>query len=256
MSQTQGTEEVTERPTWLVPVILSGITFLIAGIILYWYFGPTVDDLLGKTPDASFSERPVTMSINGHVFRIPENYTQFPKHRKGGELPSVALYGLYPRIDPFYARSADAFANNGPKSRVVHFTIETYRSPLTEEERLTRLYLDLVTDPNGTPFTAGLTRFTFKPNTGRFNNEDLFVADLDGGKVAVILCVRESDAVPNPSCRRDLYLGGGLGLTYRFKRARLNDWQRIDERVVALVRGFGDIPDGSLEDALPKAGGR
>jgi hypothetical protein len=50
--------------------------------------------------------------------------------------------------------------------------------------------------------------------------------------------VRFSPQVPSPSCLRDLRLGNGVTLSYRFKRANLGRWQEIAQGVDKLVRSF------------------
>ena len=51
-------------------------------------------------------------------------------------------------------------------------------------------------------------------------------------------CGRLSEDVPSPSCLRDVRLGKGAALSYRFKRAQLAHWREIAVNVVLLARGF------------------
>lgn len=231
-------EDVVERPSWFYPAILFAVTMIIALGILYLYFGPSVDDLVGNTPNASVSDRPITFVIAGQPMLVPENFTQFPRDRKGGDRHSVALYALLPDFAPFTVRNAQSFTDNSADSRVVHFQIEAFRSPLTESQRLERIYLERVVDPSGEPGPAGLRRFEFADRSGRFGNEDLFVAPLRGGTYPVIMCVRETAVIDNPNCRRDFEIGDGLAVSYRFKRSRLDDWQEINDGVLALINHF------------------
>ena len=237
-NRSQMGDDVTERPSWLVPAILVGITLIISGGYLYWYFGPSVGDLIGHTPNASIKTRPIDLSVSGVSFRIPENYTQFPRARKGGARDSVALHALLPRLEPFSASNARSFHNNGPESRVVHFQIEAFRSPLEEVERLERIYMPRVVDTLGKPVRAGLIRYEFADDRGRFKNEDLFVGKLEGGGKAVILCVKETEEVDNPNCRRDFEFGSQLSLSYRFKRSHLEDWREINGSILELINQF------------------
>lgn len=231
-------EEIVERPSWLLPAILGAITVVISLVFLYRYFGPTVDDLAGNTPTASIATRPIAISIGGHRMVIPENYTQFPRDRKAGESSGVSLYALLPRFTPFTLRTEDEFADNGPDSRVIHIKIEAFRSPLSEEERLERIYLGRVRDASGRLGPAQLMGYEFADQSGRFGTEDLFVGQLSNGTRAVFMCVKETAVIENPSCRRDFSLSDGLEVRYRFKRSRLEDWREINAGVVALIEDF------------------
>ncbi|MCP5432507.1 MAG: hypothetical protein H6923_04470 [Alphaproteobacteria bacterium] len=232
-------EEVVERPSWLYPAMLAGLTLVIALVILYFYFGPRPEDLVGDTPNASVATRPIDFVISGRRFLIPENYTQFPRDRKGGERSGVTLYALLPDFLPFTARTADEFSDNGPRSRVVNIQIEQSFSPLDEAARLERIYLQRVRDPNGAPGPAGLTAFEFADKSGRFANDDLFVGKTDSG-LAVFMCVKESAVIDNPNCRRTLGIGGTITVRYHFKRSRLQDWREINLGVLNLIGDFMD----------------
>jgi hypothetical protein len=232
-------DDVQEESTWRLPLLILITTIMLSGIVLYWYVGPTVDDIAGNTPSPSEARTPIGLTIGGVPFVIPENYTQYPRARRGGERDLVALYAMFPEFHGYVQRADDGFKRNSPASRVVHFQIESQPQPLTEAERLQMLYLPQVTDPNGIDGPHGLMAYDFAPGAP-YPNETLFTGRLDDGGIAVLRCTNAYEGGPPPSCRRDMEIAGGLALSYRFQRAHLDKWRDIDAGVQILVESFRD----------------
>ncbi len=58
----------------------------------------------------------------------------------------------------------------------------------------------------------------------------------------VLRCVRAGPDVPSPSCLRDMPLGRGVGISYRFKRSKLGHWKEIGTAVDSLLATFAKPP--------------
>jgi hypothetical protein len=119
---------------------------------------------------------------------------------------------------------------------VIFLLLREEQFKITEAERLQRIYLTYVTDPAGTRGPFGLTQYVFRDDSG-YQGEDLFVGQMNG-KPVVLRCVRFSPKVPSPSCLRDVRIGSGVTLSYRFKRANLGRWQEIATGVDKLIASF------------------
>jgi hypothetical protein len=230
-------EDVREEPAWRLPLI-GGIILLGMSIgVLWYYLGPTVDDITGNTPGATTSETQIRLSINGVPFMVPENYTLYARDRRSGERDLLSLHTLFPEFVGFTARNADEFAGNPGHSRVVHIQIEARRSPFSEEERLSRIYMGQIENLTGEDGPHGLQRYGFRADSG-YRNEELFVGLGDDGRSVVLRCFLDEPDVVSPSCRRDTELGDKLTLSYRFKRTYLEFWRDIDAGVHILVDTF------------------
>ncbi len=230
-------EDAREESSWTTPLRILIITLVLAGGFLYYYFGPTVDDLQGNTPVASPSTVPIELTVGGVKFSIPENFTQFPRVRHGGVRENVALYGMLPDLDPYTLATEVIFEANDAKSPIVHFQIESYRAPLSEPERFKRIYLPRLENPEGQPGPVGLTHYTFLAGTG-YSEEDLYVERFDNGEMVVLRCTRQTSKLLYPNCRRDMRLTETVGLSYRFKRERLEEWKQIDRIIRDQVYAF------------------
>ena len=65
----------------------------------------------------------------------------------------------------------------------------------------------------------------------------MFVGMTESGAI-VLLCTKLAPGVAAPSCLRDMPLGEGLSLSYRFRRAHLAEWRKIDSGIRARVASF------------------
>jgi len=71
-----------------------------------------------------------------------------------------------------------------------------------------------------------------------YADEDLFLGEDEDGNTVAFLCTRLTTVVPSPNCRRDLELADGLRLSYRFKRAHLEEWRQINSGLLNLVASY------------------
>ncbi len=224
-----------------MPLTVLGVTLLLSFGFLYYYFGPTIRELRGDSPDPSASVAPLYMSVGEVPLVIPTNFTRFPRARRGGERESVSLYALLPDFKPFTPDKSEIFDSNVPDSPVIYFEISAFRTALEEGERLEKVYIEKVIDDYGRDGPYGLTAYDFGENTG-YKNEDLFVYYGEERGPVVLRCYEETELIPSPHCRRDMRLNDKLALSYRYKRPWLAQWRTIDEDVKSLVLSF--VADG------------
>ncbi len=96
--------------------------------------------------------------------------------------------------------------------------------------RFRPVYSSLVTTP-GLPGPAGLTFFGFDEKSG-FSNEILAVGAHSEGEPFVARCLSGPLAEESPApCERDIHVGEGLSLAYRFPRDLLGDWRHLDQAI-------------------------
>lgn len=232
-------DNARQESSWGTPLRILLITVLFAAGFLYYYFGPSINELQGNRPEASANTTLISLSIGGQHFTIPENYTQFPRARRGGSRANVALYAKLPDLTPYTIADENLFESNEPDSPIVHFQLESQRSPFNEAERIERIYMPSVVDREGERALYGLTHFRFVEGSGN-QDQDLFLGTDELGRTAAIICDRNLQDILPPSCRRFTELTGGVNLSYRFKRNHLRDWKLIDGSVRSLALSFQD----------------
>lgn len=242
-------EEVTERPAWVYPVLLAASVVTASAIVLFMLVGPK--DITGSLPEGTASASPIDVVIGGMPLRVPANYTQFPRDRAGGALPSISLYVALPKFTPYTRRAHDRFFDNAPNSPIVFFELRGAPPPLSEAERLDAIYMPYVVEGSGSEGPAGLIRREFT-DSSPFAGEDLFIGKDRQGATVIIRCSRRGGLVPSPNCWRDTVLADGLAISYRFKRPYLQYWEGIDRGLRTLVERFRNAapdPGGAAAEA-------
>ena len=232
-----GGGEVHAHSSWMLPAIILILAGVIGAGVFVFLTGPTVEDLQGNTTWPTSSAATSDIRIDGALFRIPANYTKLRRSRSDGDQDDVPMYALLPNLTPWTSADADKFASNTPDASVVHFTLAVDRAPLTYQKKFERGIKPLAENPEGEPGPFGLTQYKFGPGSG-YENTEWYTATLEDGSQLVM----RSDPSQNPSfgssCMRVTRLKDNVGLTYKFKRAHLADWKRIDAGIMALINRF------------------
>jgi hypothetical protein len=221
---------------WLIPLAVFAVTAAISAVILVYYFAPGPRQFSGNRPAPTDSSNLVMLSLGNTSFHVPSNYILFPTQRSGGTQEELSLIALLPELQGYTLSNAQEFNSNAPDSRVVNMVIRVARVTLTDTERFTRVYRPLLATPEGTETEFGATRYTFRAGSG-YRDEELYVGQNESG-VTLIRCTRPTENVPSPSCIGDVALNGGLTVTYRFKRAYIEQWREIMSGVGALIGAF------------------
>lgn len=225
-----------QRSSWFAPAIAFFLAACLSAAVFAYYFAPGPPGLGEELPQPTDATRPVALTIGSARLRIPANYLPLTSARRGGSLSEVSLAAMLPRLDGYSLASAKDFAGNSAESPIVSLMIRSGRAPLPEAERLERIYRFQVETPEGQKQPEGLTRFSFRQDSG-YRGQELFEGAIDGRPIAV-LCDRPAVDTPSPNCFRDIPYGEGMGLSYRFKRAHLAQWREIDSAVKALLGSF------------------
>ncbi len=229
-------ETIRRRSGWVIPLSVFLVTFCLSAVFLLLYLAPLAPSLFEKQISPTSRGDIIALSVGGKPFHIPANYLLYAAARQGGERKEIAIFALLPGFTGWSNWDADAFASNAADSRVIYLTLRQDRLGLSEADKFRRIYLDYTTDRDGQADAFGLRHFGFRQDTG-YRSEDLFVGDSTKGPI-VMRCVRPSAAVPSPSCLRELQLAHGIALSYRFKRAHLEEWRSIAANVDSLIAGF------------------
>lgn len=230
-------EVVRERSSLLLPGALIIAVLLFSSAFLYYYFGPTVDELLGRSPVATSSGTEVDITISGERYLIPANYTRYAQARAGGTQESVELHTLLPTFEPFSQDKSEKFNYLGPGSRVVHFSLGPIGDILAAERRFNVIYVPQMSSTEARPGSWNLTLYEFNERSA-YRNQDLFTFNDSAGRLGLLMCDKVRDNAPSPTCSRFMHLNDKVVFRYRYKRAFLKRWREIDGRLLALVGSF------------------
>ncbi len=242
--------EAKEDSSLTLPLTIIGVTLLLSAGFLYYYFGPSIDELTGNALDPTASQEIVAVTIGGEEFRIPTNYTLLPKDRRPGAKTRVELFALLPDFEPFSPNKQEEFESNSPESPVIHFQIAENSSALIEKDRFERVYADHIPNLEGEDGPHELTIYKFDSSPG-YEGQELMADRSNPERPRYIRCDVFSEFVPRPHCRRDLELSEKISIAYRYKRPWLKDWQEIDREVIALVESWMQVQPTVVEEPAP-----
>lgn len=230
-------DDVHERPAWLLPVFVGLTVLILSGFFLYYYFGPTTGEILGTDPKASASTKMIETTIGDLSFNVPVNYTRIPAQRSGGKQKEIAFHALLLDLTPFTPEQKHLFDSNEADAQVLHFRIHERGKTLPATRRLDSIYVRYFESATQATAENPLEHYTFVDSSG-YRDQDLFVYWPEAGEPLLLMCFRETGVIANPSCSRTLSLSDGTMLTYRYKRPFQKNWHEIDDMLVALVRSW------------------
>lgn len=239
-----GGDEVKQESSWRYPLGIFLATLVLCAVFLYYYVGPSVDEIGGNVPSPAISEERVALSIGGSAFRIPANYTVYPRDRRGGERDQVAIYMLWPTLSGYTPARRSDFVENEPDTRRIDVTLKKRTSAFSEAERLENLYMPQTIDRRGVRTPYGLIRYDFTQRrknvpTNGYADTNLFVGKTDDEKIIAMFCFKELTEIDSLDCWREYELSTTVSIIYRFKKAYIQEWRAIDDGVRQFVRDLG-----------------
>lgn len=189
--------------------------------------------MAGHSDDATIRE----VVIGNNVIAVPANAIRFDGSRRDGVADRLELYLHWPDMRGYSAEHRDDFNHAGGSRRILFLTFEERRMSRDMSGRFGPIYSSLIKTP-GREGPGGLTLFDFDPKSGYFD-EVLTVAARDGADPFVARCLAGNTAASSLApCERDIQLGDGLSLTYRFPLELLGDWRAVDAAVLREAVGF------------------
>jgi len=225
-----------QRSVWLIPLGVFVVTAALSALVLAYYFAPTPPELVTEHASPIEDTHRIPIGVGSMGFRIPANYVLFASDRKGGKRTNVRMAAFLTDLRGYSASESQALGANPPDSEVVYLSLREERFNVSEKDRIERIYMPQVVSRAGAAGPFGLKQYTFKPSTG-YRDDDLLIGDSEAGPVA-LRCTRPSQVAPSPNCLRETLLGPKTTLTYRFKRAHLENWKDIDKGVRELIASF------------------
>ena len=191
--------------------------------------------LLSGVSDATTA---VEMTLGDDVLTVPANVIRFAQQRRPGAAERLDLFLRWPDMAGYSAETRSDFNHGSPERKILFLSLERQIMSRDMSGRFALIYQHLIVKP-GVPAPGGVTLYGFTDATG-YRNEVLAVAERGHGEapfVARCLTGAEADESLAP-CQRDLLVGHGLSLSYRFPRTVLPDWKALDAAVLATTAGY------------------
>lgn len=221
---------------WVRPAFLAGLAALALGGLAYgvnsliedYHDGIALRGLKGKPS-------PVRLIVAGEPMVIPANMIRFRSERRGGPVDKVDLLFHWPSLEGFSEARSEDFRDAAQTAPLVFVTISSRDSTLDSNARLDALYSRFFTGPD-IEGPANLSGRALTSESG-YGGEIVFYAK-GGSQPFVARCIAEQTPEIPATCIRDVKVGQGLSMLYRFNRAYLPDWKSMDDRLRRLTSQF------------------
>lgn len=175
--------------------------------------------------------------IGNDVLALPANAIRFEASRRDGVAARIDLYLRWPDLEGYREDVRDDFNHAGGSRSILFLTIDERIMSRDMSGRLGPIYDRVIVQP-GRRGPAGLTVHEFLPGTG-YVDEVLVVGQQEGVRPFVARCLSGAAAADSLApCERDVHVGRGLSLTYRFPAGLAEHWRELDAAVRARVEGF------------------
>lgn len=230
-------------PRW--PMLVLTAALLAAGAALAAETARTHFAAETAAPRFTDEVRPVVITVGAEELAVPANMIADAGQRRGGSQERLDLTLHWPTLDGYNASNASLFARNdarllqawiAPGPGVFDPASGTAQTA-TRSGELDGLMEEI------RPVAGGLFARAFAATSPYAGEEIAYeaAAIADGGlpRFAARCEISKEEAA---TCLRRVALAGGLTLTYRFPRALLTEWGRLDRRVVGLVEGLRSGP--------------
>ncbi len=178
---------------------------------------------------------PVRVIIADEPLVIPANMIRFRNERRGGQLDKVDLLLHWPSLDGFTGNRAEEFRDTTPSAPLIFAVLRPRTSEIDSDKRLSSIYERFFEGPK-LAGPANLIGRHLNADSG-YRDEIVFHAP-PGTAPFVTRCLAKATREIPATCIRDVNMGYGLTLQYRFNRTHLADWRSMDDRLKRLFGQF------------------
>ena len=191
------------------------------------WFGRSIA-MAGHTDDRSLRE----IVIGNNVISVPANAIRFERARRDGPAQRLDLYLRWPELDGYSELTRDDFNHAKGVRRIIFVLLERQTMSRDMSGRLAPIYSKVIAQPGATG-PAGLVVHDFTDQSG-YVDEVLAVGERSGQAPFVARCLSGASAEESLApCQRDILIGDGLSLSYRFPKELLTNWRELDAAILA-----------------------
>lgn len=192
------------------------------------WFGGAVSKA-GHTTDTSIKR----FSIEKTDLMVPLNMVRFSQQRKSGTLKRLDLYAHWPSLSGYSEKHAQDFDSLKDDAPLIFISLEPQTMSQEMSGRIEGIYNKFFAGP-AIEAGNGLVRRAFSADSAYFS-EDLYY-EVNSPYPFATRCIRENDKVAASFCIRDIIVGNGLSLTYRFHSSLLPQWRDLESAIRAKYK--------------------
>ena len=226
---------------WFAWYRVHPVAYLVVGVAAIAAIGYFVNDAIEAYHDRialrglDGKAQPVRLIVAGEPVVVPANMLRFRKERRGGAVDQANFLLHWPSLEGFTDERADDFRDTAPEAPLIFITVSGRENSLDSDARLDAIYSRYFEGPE-MDGPAGLKGRRLNAESG-YGGEIVYYGPR-GVTPYVVRCLDiDSPEIPS-TCIRDVNVGQGLSLLYRFNRQYLSDWRTMDDRLRRLFNRF------------------
>lgn len=177
------------------------------------------------------------ITIGADTLAVPANMIRFREQRKSGASERLNLYLTWPQMQGYTQESRARFDNLDLTNSLIFIELSEATMSRDMSGRLEPIYSRLF-DGDSEVASAGLARHRLRADSG-YAGETVFTAARPGRSDYVVRCMLPETIDQQQSsgdCQRDIHLGAGLTVLYRFSSTLLPEWQPMDAAIETFVQ--------------------
>jgi len=173
--------------------------------------------------------------LGNNVFSVPENMIRFEEARRSGVANRLDIYLHWPALDGYSEEHRHDFNHVDGSRNILFISFQKRLMSRDMSGRYYPIYTSLV-DHRRRPGPAGLDIRPFLPNVGYLDEVLMVGWQDDAVEPFVARCLAGPLGVESLApCERDLHVGEGLSLLYRFPEHLLSDWRSLDAALLSKI---------------------
>lgn len=226
------------RSTGGVATQFTGVVLALALVGTAFVFKTAGQWLSFANPRGDWTEetRPVEISLAKQKLTIPANMIRHAPQRSAARpTDRVDLAVLWPDMKGYAPELAAGFVDASDRSPLILVSFEADSRSQGTSDLLDSVYRTLaVGQPAKGP--GGLSLLWL--SDGKNGGTDFVVFAEKGAPRFAARCFTPTNPGLAATCQRDIRLGEGLVVSYRFRQSYLAEWEMLDRKIGALVRSF------------------
>jgi hypothetical protein len=233
IAEPKSTPLLDSRFMWRVFYVFAAVAVISVAISVAGRYAGRSIAMAGHTDDTSIAE----VVIGNNVIAAPMNMIRFEQSRRNGVASRIDLYMRWPDMTGYTSEARDDFNHAGGTPNILFASLSESMMSRDMSGRFEPIY-SLLTEPTGEIRVGGLALHRFTEKSG-YVNEIMLTGVRPGADPYAVRCL-DGDAAEQSlaPCERDVHIGEGLSLVYRFPRELLGDWQALDAAMVAKIRSM------------------
>jgi hypothetical protein len=176
--------------------------------------------------------RPVRMTLAGVTLIVPRDLVRFDPQKRDSEQPRLDLFLHWPSLEGAGASNRVTLES---LNELIFLTITPKDQSVDPPRRLAAIYGRFL-ESEIRAEAQGLAARRFRLGSG-YDGEDLVYDPTRPGSYFV-RCAPAAGEAPS-SCIRELRMADTFDVVYRFPRAFLSDWRRLEQATRALLSAIG-----------------